>query len=74
MKTIIRTSSENKFQQIQKYLKSHRVHFVPSSDPDSYALFIIESSSSTLDSLLSRMTHYLHLTPHTQQEPRALAA
>ena len=83
MATTIRTSSENYFNKIQKYLRStcgrlqgknnKRVFFTPSLNLEVYALTIFDLSEVETTSLLNKMTKHFHLYPK-QQEPLALAA
>jgi hypothetical protein len=83
MVTTIRTSSENKFNKIEKYLRSacyrlqrknnKKIDITTSSHPDGYTLTIFGLNEVETTSLISRMTKRLHLT-HKQQEPLALAA
>ena len=72
MATIIKTSSKNYFNKIQKYLKNKRVFFTPSLNLGVYALTIFDLSEIETTSLISKMTKHFHLTK--QQEPLALAA
>ena len=72
MTTTIRTSSENYFNKIQKYLYNKRVFFTPSLNLGVYALTIFDLSEVETTSLLKKMTKRFHLTK--QQEPLALAA
>ena len=83
MVTTIRTSSENKFNKIEKYLRSacrrlqrknnKKIDITTSSNPDGYTLTIFGLNEVETTSLISRMTKRLKLT-HKQQEPLALAA
>jgi hypothetical protein len=72
MTTTIRTSSENYFNKIQKYLNNKRVFFTPSFNLGVYALTIFDLSEVETTSLISIMTKHFHLTK--QLEPLALAA
>ena len=72
MVTTIRTSSENYFNKIQKYLNNKRVFFTPSFNLGVYTLTIFDLSEVETTSLISKMTKHFHLTK--QQEPLALAA
>ena len=72
MTTTIRTSSENYFNKIQKYLNNKRVFFTPSFNLGVYTLTIFDLSEVETTSLLKKMTKHFHLTK--QQEPLALAA
>jgi hypothetical protein len=72
MATTIRTSSENYFNKIQKYLYNKRVFFTPSLNLGVYTLTIFDLSEVETTSLLKKMTKHFHLTK--QQEPLALAA
>jgi cell division protein FtsI/penicillin-binding protein 2 len=72
MTTTIRTSSENYFNKIQKYLNNKRVFFTPSFNLGVYTLTIFDLSEVETTSLISKMTKHFHLTK--QQEPLALAA
>ena len=73
MTTIIRTSSKNYFNKIQKYLNNKRVFFTPSLNLGVYALTIFDLNQDQTNSLISKMTKHFHLS-HYQQEPLALAA
>ena len=73
MSTTIRTSSENYFNKIQKYLNNKRIFFVPSLNQDVYALHIFNLTTNEINSLIQKMTKHFHLSP-IQQEPLALAA
>ena len=83
MTTTIRTSSENYFNQIKKYLRStcgrlqgknnKKVIFTPSINLNGYALTIFGLNEFETTSLISKMTRHFHLT-NKQQEPMALAA
>jgi len=73
MATIIKTSSKNYFNKIQKYLNNKRVFFTPSLNLGIYALTIFDLNSVETTSLLNKMTKHFHLYPN-QQEPMALAA
>ena len=72
MATTIRTSSQNYFTKIQKYLKNKRVFFVSSFNNEVYTLTVFDLSSIETTSLINKMTKHFNLTK--QQEPRALAA
>ena len=73
MTTTIRTSSENYFNKIQKYLYNKRIFFTTSLNLGVYALTIFDLSEVETTSLLNKMTKHFHLYPK-QQEPLALAA
>ena len=73
MSTTIRTSSENYFNKIQKYLTNKRIIFAPSLNQDVYALHIFNLTTNEINSLIQKMTKHFHLSP-IQQEPLALAA
>ena len=62
MTTTIRTSSQNYFTKIQKYLKSKRVFFVSSFNNEVYTLTIFDLSSIETTSLINKMTKHFHLT------------
>ena len=72
MTTTIRTSSNNYFNKIQKYITNKRVFFTPSVENGVYALTIFDLDSFETNALLNKMTKHFHLTK--QQEPLALAA
>ena len=72
MTTTIRTSSENYFNKIQKYLTNKRVFFTSSLNKGVYTLTIFDLTSIETNSLIAKMTKHFHLTK--QQEPLALAA
>ena len=72
MTTTIRTSSQNYFTKIQKYLKNKRVFFVSSLNNGAYTLTIFDLSDVETSSLINKMTKHFHLT--NRQESLALAA
>ena len=72
MTTTIRTSSQNYFTKIQKYLKNKRVFFVSSLSNEFYTLTIFDLSDIETSSLINKMTKHFHLT--NRQESLALAA
>ena len=72
MATTIRTSSENYFTKIQKYLTNKRIFFTPSLNLGGYSLTIFDLTNAETTSLINKMTKHFHLTK--QQEPMALAA
>ena len=73
MTTTIRTSSENYFNKIKKYLTNKKVIFTPSLNLNGYALTIFGFNELETTSLISKMTKHFHLT-NKQQESLALAA
>ena len=73
MTTTIRTSSQNYFNKIQKYLTNKRLFFTPSINNGVYTLTIFELSSPQTTLLIQKMTKHFHLSPK-QSEPLALAA
>jgi hypothetical protein len=54
MTTTIRTSSQNYFTKIQKYLKNKRVFFVSSFNNEVYTLTIFDLSSIETTSLIKK--------------------
>ena len=72
MTTTIRTSSENYFTKIQKYLTNKRIFFTPSLNLGVYSLTIFDLNNDETTSLINKMTKHFHLTK--QQESMALAA
>lgn len=74
MTTTIKTTSNNYFTKIQKYLNNKKVFFTPSLNNGDYALTIFDLSSSQINFLIQSMTKHFHLSPLSQQEPFALAA
>ena len=72
MTITIRTSSQNYFTKIQKYLKSKRVFFASSFNNEVYTFTIFDLSSIETTSLINEMTKHFHLT--NRQESLALAA
>ena len=61
--TVIRTSSKNQFNKIQKYLKNRRVRFTSCVENQSFALTLFSLTSEETTQLIQRMTKHFHLTP-----------
>ena len=73
MSTTIRTSSENYFNRIQKYLNNKRIFFSSSFCNETYELTIFNLTSLEINTLIQKLTQHFHLFLK-QQEPLALAA
>ena len=73
MTTTIRTSSQNYFNKIKKYLTNKKIIFTSSINLKGYILTIFELNEVETTSFILSMTKRLHLT-NKQQEPLALAA
>ena len=71
--TTIRTSSQNQFNKIRKYINNKRITNVANFSNGLYTITLLDLSSHEVDALIQKMTRYFHLTPK-QQEPLALAA
>ena len=71
--TTIRTSSQNQFNKIRKYINNKRIANVANLSNGLYTITLLDLSSHEVDTLIQKMTRYFHLTPK-QQEPIALAA
>ena len=61
--TIIRTSSKNQFNKIQKYLKSRKVVFTSCVENQSFSLTLFGLTSDETNLLIQRMTRHFHLSP-----------
>lgn len=61
--TVIRTSSKNQFNKIQKYLKNRRVCFTSCVENQSFALTLFGLTSDETNLLIQRMTKHFHLSP-----------
>ena len=61
--TVIRTSSKNQFNKIQKYLKNRRVRFTSCPENQSFSLTLFGLTSDETVLLIQRMTKHFHLTP-----------
>ena len=68
--TTITTNSINKFNQLLNYLYTKEVSILPS--PTTLSITLFTNSTSQTNSLLSKLTQHLHLTP--LQPSYALAA
>ena len=71
--TNIRTSSQNQFNKIRKYINNKRISNVTNFSNDLYTITLFDLTSNEVNTLLQKMTHYLRLTPK-QREPLTLAA
>jgi hypothetical protein len=61
--TVIRTSSKNQFNKIQKYLKNRRVRFTSCVENQSFSIILFSLTSEETTRLIQRMTKHFHLTP-----------
>lgn len=61
--TVIRTSSKNQFNKIQKYLKNRRVRFTSCVENQSFSLTLFGLTSDETNRLIERMTKHFHLSP-----------
>lgn len=68
MSTTIRTSSENYFNKIQKYLNNKRIFFASFFCNETYALTIFDLTTIEINTLIQKMTKHFHLSLKQQGE------
>ena len=71
--TTFRTTSQNLFNKIRKYIKNKHIANVAYHSDDLYIITLPDLSSNEVETLVQKMSRHLHLT-RKQHVPLALAA
>ena len=74
MNTTIKTSSENQFTQIRRFVKKNKIYNTITEEKGLYIITLFGLNPKDLDKFIKDFTKASHLTKVQQQEPLALAA